>query len=54
MSIRPATIDRNGDRPCLPTGSLLAVCKQLAHGRTPTLRERVAAALAELRKKLAQ
>ena len=54
MSIRPATIDRTGDRPCLPTGSLLAVCEAIAQGGTPTLRERVAAALTKLRTKMAR
>ena len=54
MSIRPATIDRNGDRPCLPTGSLLAVCERLAQGHVPTLRERVVAALVQLRRKMAR
>ena len=54
MSIRPATIDRTGDRPCLPTGSLLAVCEAIAQGRAPTLRERVVAALAQLRSKIAR
>lgn len=51
MSIRPSIIDRTGDRPCLPTGSLLAVCEAIAQGHTPTLRERVAAALTQLRRK---
>jgi hypothetical protein len=54
MSIRPATIDRTGDRPCLPTGSLLAVCERIAQGHAPTLRERVVAALTQLRRKMAR
>ena len=54
MSIRPATIDRTGDRPCLPTGSLLAVCERIAQGHAPTLRDRVVAALAQLRRKMAR
>ena len=52
MSIRPSIIDRTGDRPCLP--SLLAVCERLAQGRAPTLRERVVAALTQLRRKCAR
>ena len=54
MSIRPSIIDRTGDRPCLPTGSLLAVCERIAQGRAPTLRERVVAALTQLRRKCAR
>ena len=54
MSIRPSIIDRTGDRPCLPTGSLLAVCERIAQGRAPTLRERVVAALTQLRRKIAR
>ena len=54
MSIRPSIIDRTGDRPCLPTGSLLAVCERLAQGNAPTLRDRVVAALAQLRRKMAR
>jgi hypothetical protein len=52
MSIRPSTVDRTGDRPCLPTGSLLAVCERIAQGHAPTLRERVVAALTKLRTKM--
>ena len=54
MSIRPSIVDRTGDRPCLPTGSLLAVCERIAQGRAPTLRDRVVAALTQLRRKMAR
>lgn len=52
MSIRPTTIDRTGQQPCLPANALLAVCERLAEGRTLTLRQRVIAALAQLRARL--
>jgi hypothetical protein len=54
MSIRPTTIDRRGERPCLPTGALLAVCERLAQGGTPSLRERVTTALQQLRNRIAR
>ena len=54
MSIRPATIDRTGQRPCLPANALLAVCERLAQGGTVTLRQRVIAALAQLRARIAR
>jgi hypothetical protein len=54
VSIRPSIVDRTGDRPCLPTGSLLAVCERIAQGRAPTLRDRVVAALTQLRRKMAR
>ena len=54
MSIRPSVIDRTGERPCLPSNALLAVCKRLAEGGTPSLRERVVAALAQLRNRIAR
>ena len=54
MSIRPSTIDRTGERPCLPANALLAVCERLAQGGTPSLRERVVAALAQLRSRILQ
>ena len=54
MSIRPSVIDRRGERPCLPANALLAVCERLASGGTPSLRERVVAALAELRARILQ
>ena len=54
MSIGPTTIDRTGERPCLPTGVLLAVARRLAEGRPPTLRQRVVAAIANLRQKIAR
>jgi hypothetical protein len=52
VSIRPTTIDRTGQQPCLPANALLAVCERLAEGRTLTLRQRVIAALAQLRARL--
>jgi len=52
MSIRPATIDGTGMRPCIP--NFYAVAKRMAEGRAPSLTERVAKALAQLRKKLAR
>jgi hypothetical protein len=52
MSIRPTTIDRHGERPCIP--DFYQVAKRMADGRTPSLTERIAKALAELRKKLAR
>jgi hypothetical protein len=49
VSIRPSVIDRRGDQPCLPANALLAVCERLAQGGTVSLRQRVIAALAQLR-----
>jgi hypothetical protein len=54
MSIRPQAANDLGVCPCLPTGSLLAVCERIAQGRAPTLRERVVAALTQLRRKIAR
>ena len=54
MSIRPSTIDRTGQQPCLPTGALLAVCERIAQGHVPTLGERIVAALAQLRNRLSR
>jgi len=54
MSIRPSVIDRTGERPCLPANALLAVCERLAEGRTPSLQDRVVAALAQLRTRICQ
>ena len=54
MSIRPTTIDRRGDQPCLPANALLAVCQRLAEGGTSTLRQRVITALAQLRARLSR
>ena len=54
MSIRPTTIDRRGDQPCLPSNALLAVCERLAQGGTVTLRQRIVAALAQLRARIAR
>jgi hypothetical protein len=50
MSIRPAVIDRAGERPCIP--GFYAIAKRMAEGRAPTLIERVIAALKNLRHKL--
>jgi hypothetical protein len=52
VSIRPSTIDRAGERPCIP--GFYALAKRMAEGRTPSLTERIACALAQLRKKLAR
>jgi hypothetical protein len=52
VSIRPATIDRAGERPCIP--NFYQVAKRLADGHVPSLAERVTRALANLRKKLAR
>lgn len=52
MSIRPAIIDRCGERPCLP--NFYEVAKRIADGRAPSLRERVTKALADLRRRLAK
>ena len=54
MSIRPSVIDSRGERPCLPANALLAVCERLAEGRGPSLKDRVVAALNQLRTKLAR
>ena len=54
MSIRPSVIDRRGERPCLPANALLAVCERLAEGGTPSLLERVTAALQQLRNRIAR
>lgn len=52
MSIRPSTIDRCGERPCIP--GLYEIAKRMAEGRAPSLLERVTKALGNLRKKLAR
>ena len=52
MSIRPSVIDRRGERPCLPANALLAVCERLAEGGTASLKDRVVAALAQLRNRI--
>jgi hypothetical protein len=52
VSIRPAIIDRAGERPCIP--NFYQVAKRLAHGHAPSITERVVRALAQLRKKLAR
>ena len=52
MSIRPAIIDRQGERPCIP--NFYEIAKRMAEGRVPTLTERVAKALANLRKRIAR
>ena len=54
MSIRPSVIDRTGQQPCLPANALLAVCERLAEGGTLTLRQRVIAALAQLRARISR
>jgi hypothetical protein len=52
MSIRPAIIDRCGERPCLP--NFYEVAKRIADGREPSLRDRVTKALAKLRRRIAK
>ena len=52
MSIRPTTIDRTGQRPCLP--DFYFVAKRMAEGRAPSLGQRIRKALANLRRRLAQ
>jgi hypothetical protein len=52
VSIRPNVIDGNGQRPCLP--GFYSVAKRMAEGRTPSLTERIAKALATLRKRIAR
>lgn len=52
MSIRPSTIDRAGERPCIP--NFYEIAKRMAEGRAPSLSERIARALSQLRKKLAR
>ena len=54
MSIRPSVIDRRGDQLCLPANALLAVCERLAEGGSLTLRQRVVAALAQLRNRISR
>ena len=50
MSIRPAIIDRQGERPCIP--NFYEIAKRMAEGHVPSLTERIAKALAELRKRI--
>lgn len=52
MSIRPAIIDRQGERPCIP--NFYEIAKRMAEGHVPSLTERIAKALAELRKRIAR
>jgi hypothetical protein len=52
MSIGPNTIDRTGERPCIP--QLYFIAKRMSEGRAPSLATRVRKALAQLRKKLAR
>lgn len=52
MSIRPAIIDRAGERPRIP--NFYQVAKRLADGHVPSITERVVRALARLRKKIAR
>jgi hypothetical protein len=54
MSIRPTIIDNNGQSPCMPQLALLGAMRAAAEGREPTLRVRIAKALAQLRKRLAR
>ncbi len=52
MSIRPSVIDRKGERPCLPTEALLAVCQRISEGRVPSIRDRVISTLKNLRNRI--
>jgi len=52
VSICPSVIDRRGERPCLPTGALLAVCERIAQGRAPSTIDELKAEKAELAVKL--
>lgn len=52
MSIRPAIIDRCGERPCIP--GFYAVAKRMSEGRAPSLRERVNKVIANLRRRIAK
>ena len=52
MSIRPTTIDRRGERPCIP--DFYEIAKRMADGHVPSLTERIVKALAQLRKRLAR
>ncbi len=52
MSIRPSTIDRQGERPCIP--NFYEIAKRMAEGHVPTLAERIVKALAQLRKRIAR
>lgn len=54
MSIAPRHIDRDGSNPCIPQLALLAAMRAAAEGRSPTLRDRVTKALANLRKRIAR
>ena len=54
MSIRPTTIDNNGQSPCIPQLALLGAMRAAAEGRELTPIARIAKALAQLRKKLAR
>jgi len=50
MSIGPNTIDRTGERPCIP--NLYFIAKRMAEGRTPSLATRFRKTLAALARKL--
>ena len=50
MSIGPNTIDRHGERPCIP--QLYFIAKRLAEGRQPSLATRIRKTLAALARKL--
>jgi hypothetical protein len=52
MSIRPAVIDRTGERPCVPLFYIIA--KRLADGRGPSLADRARKLVAMLCRKLAR
>jgi hypothetical protein len=52
MSIGPNTIDRHGERPCLP--NFYEVAKRMAEGRQPPLVARIRKTLSALARKLAR
>lgn len=54
MSIRPATVDNHGTQPCLDPVALGRAMERICNGHVPSLAQRAARALANLRKKLAR
>jgi hypothetical protein len=50
MSIRPAVIDRTGQRPCVP--GFYAIAKRMAEGRKPSPASRIRKTLAALARKI--
>jgi hypothetical protein len=52
VSIGPNTIDRHGERPCIPQLALLAAMRAAAEGRAPLLATRIRKTLAALARKI--